>query len=93
MHLYQLSVLSMLAAAPLHNLANPPSSPWQHRRVKHSWKTIPPNWESLGHPHPGTTINLYVALMPQHEHALIDALYNVSDPRSPKYVLSNLTQR
>ncbi|KAF8259525.1 subtilisin-like protein [Lactarius quietus] len=85
MHLYQLSVLSVLAAAPLYNLAQSLSPLWQDRRVKHSWKTIPPNWESLGHPPPGTTIHLYIALRPHHEHALIDSLYDVSDPRSPNY--------
>ncbi|KAF8267641.1 Pro-kumamolisin, activation domain-containing protein [Lactarius quietus] len=47
----------------------------------HTWKSVPPNWESLG----GTTIGLYIALIPYHEHALIDALYDVSDPRSQSY--------
>ena len=89
MRSYQLSVLSFLAAAALNSLAKPPSPPWHDMRVKHTWKTIPPNWETLGHPPPGTTINLYVALMPHREHALIDGLYDVSDPKSPKHVLSN----
>ncbi|KAF8259523.1 subtilisin-like protein [Lactarius quietus] len=82
MRLYLVSVLSVFAAAAL---AMPLSPPWQDRRVKHSWKTIPPNWESLGHPPPGTTIDLYIALIPRHEHALIDSLYDVSDPSSPNY--------
>ncbi|KAH9060152.1 subtilisin-like protein [Lactarius vividus] len=58
-------------------------------RVKHTWNAIPPNWEALGHPPAGTTIDLHVALKPHHENALVNALYSVSDPTSPRHVLSN----
>jgi hypothetical protein len=91
----QLSVLFVLAAVPLLNLAKPlaPPSSWDDIRVKHTWNAIPPNWETLGHPPADTTIDLHIALIPQYENALIDALYEVSDPRSPKYVLSNTPPR
>jgi len=85
----QFSVLSVLTAAPLRNFAKPLASPWDDIRVKHIWDTVPHNWETLGHPPAGTTIDLHFALTPHHENALIDALYGVSDPRSPKHVLSN----
>ncbi|KAF8259527.1 peptidase S8/S53 domain-containing protein [Lactarius quietus] len=71
MRYYRLSLLSVLAAAPLHNLAKPPSPPWHDM--------LP--WS----PPPDTTIDIHIALMPQHEHALIDTLYDVSDPKSPDY--------
>ncbi|KAH9179939.1 hypothetical protein EDB89DRAFT_2062947 [Lactarius sanguifluus] len=72
----QFSVLSVLAAVPLINFATP---------LNH----IPPSWETLGHPPAGTTIDLHVALKAHDENALVDALYEVSTPRSPKHVLSN----
>jgi tripeptidyl-peptidase-1 len=53
----------------------------------------PAQWETLGHPPAGTTLNLHFALKPQHEDALIDALYEVSVPGSPKHVLSNTPPR
>ncbi len=84
----QLSGLSVLAAA-LHNLAKPLTLPWNDTRVMHTWNAVPHNWETFGHPPTGTTIDLHFALKPHHENALIDALYKVSDPMSPKYVLSN----
>ncbi|KAF8258951.1 peptidase S8/S53 domain-containing protein [Lactarius quietus] len=80
-------MLCILTAAPLHNIAAKPLPPhWDHLRVKHSWNNVPPNWESLGHPPAGTTIDLNVVLMPYNESALIDALYEVSDPKSVKHV-------
>ncbi|KAF8267620.1 subtilisin-like protein [Lactarius quietus] len=85
MQYFQLSMLCILTAAPLHNIAAKPLAPhWDHLRVKHSWNNVPPNWESLGHPPAGTTIDLIIALMPYNENALIDALYDVSDPKSLK---------
>ncbi|KAH9062451.1 subtilisin-like protein [Lactarius vividus] len=53
--------------------------------IKHSWNAVPRNWESLGHPPSGTTIDLYMALKPQRENALVDALYEVSEPGHPRY--------
>src|SRR6266702_783647 len=89
MRCHQLSLLFVLAAATFANFATPLASPWDDLRVKHTWNVVPPNWETLGHPPAGTTVDLHLALKPHHENALIDALHEVSDPRSPKYVLSN----
>jgi hypothetical protein len=52
----------------------------------HSWDSIPEKWECQGQPPAGTTIDLRVALKPQRENALIDALYEISDPGHSKYV-------
>ncbi len=54
--------------------------------IKHSWSAVPKNWESLGHPPSGTTIDLYIALKSHRENALIDALYEVSEPTHPRHV-------
>lgn len=81
-HWYLLSILT----APLAHLAVSLRPPWNDTRVKHMWDSIPTNWEYLGYPHPGTTIDLYIALKSCRENALIDALYEVSDPGHPKHV-------
>ncbi|KAH9083706.1 subtilisin-like protein [Lactarius deliciosus] len=62
-----------------------PLAPWGDARVKHAWSSVPTNWETLGCPSAGTTIDLYIALNPHQEDTLIDALYEVSDPRHPRY--------
>ncbi|KAH9018727.1 subtilisin-like protein [Lactarius pseudohatsudake] len=63
-----------------------PFSPhWDDMRIKHSWNAVPENWESLGNPLDGITIDLYVALKAHNENALIDTLYEVSDPDHPRY--------
>ncbi|KAH9031600.1 peptidase S8/S53 domain-containing protein [Lactarius deliciosus] len=77
-----ISVLFLLSAVPLDGLA---TSRWEDMRFKHSWKTIPENWESLGLPPADTVIDLYIALKPYRENALIDALNEISDPRHPRY--------
>ena len=85
MRLRQLSVFSILAIVPrLANLVLSFTPPWHDTRVKHSWNTVPSNWESLGTPPFNTTIDLHFALKPHHETDLIDALYEVSTPGSPK---------
>ncbi|KAH9160013.1 subtilisin-like protein [Lactarius sanguifluus] len=53
--------------------------------IKHSWSAVPKNWESLGRPPSGTTIDLYITLKPQRENAVVDALYEVSEPGHPRY--------
>ncbi|KAH8997714.1 subtilisin-like protein [Lactarius hatsudake] len=53
--------------------------------IKHSWNAVPNNWVSLGRPPSGTTIDLYIALKPHRENALIDALYEVSEPGHSRY--------
>jgi len=93
MRCHQLSVLFVLAAATFANFVTPLAPTWDDLRVKHTWDAVPPNWETLGHPPAGTTIDLHLALKSHHENALIDALYEVSNPRSPKYVLSNTRPR
>ncbi|KAH9073449.1 subtilisin-like protein [Lactarius deliciosus] len=83
MRCHQLYVISVLALVPFANNAKPLTPPWDDLRVKHTWGAVPPNWESLGHPSAGTTIDLHFALKPDHENAVIDALYEVSDPKIP----------
>ncbi|KAF8266385.1 subtilisin-like protein [Lactarius quietus] len=87
MHYNWLSVLFAISVVPLANLATYPAALWGDIRVKHSWKTIPANWESLGPPPAGTTVDLYIALKPHRENALIDALYEISDPGHQKHVV------
>ncbi|KAI9454060.1 subtilisin-like protein, partial [Lactarius psammicola] len=70
---------------PFANFATPLTPSWDDILVKHTWSDVPPNWETLGHPPAGTTIDLHFVLKPHRENALIDALYEVSDLRSPKY--------
>ena len=89
---YQLFVLSIITLLPLAGLATPLASPWDDVGVKHAWKTVPDKWESIGPPHSNTTIDLYIALKPENENALIDALYEVSTPGNPKYGLYNTLQ-
>ena len=87
MRLSQLSILCVLFSAPLHDIAKPLAPNWDHIRVKHTWNNVPPNWESLGPPPAGTTIDLDIVLKPQNENALIDALYDVSNPGSSRHVI------
>ena len=82
---HQISVLFVLAAQPLLSLAKLPSH-WKDMHTMHSWVVVPADWEFQGHPPANTTIDLYVALKSHREDALIDALYEVSDPEHPKYV-------
>ncbi|KAH9054944.1 subtilisin-like protein [Lactarius vividus] len=83
-HYHHIYLLSVLAASLLGVLAKPPS-PWDDMHIKHSWKVVPKNWEALGRPPSGTTIDLYIALKPQRENALVNALYEVSEPGHPRY--------
>ncbi|KAH9047425.1 subtilisin-like protein [Lactarius hengduanensis] len=82
MHYHLLSVLFTLAAVILSCLATPR---WDDLRVKHAWKAVPENWESLGIPSAGTTINLHLALKPRREKALVTALHEVSSPGHSKH--------
>ncbi|KAH9053814.1 subtilisin-like protein [Lactarius vividus] len=75
-------LLFLLSTLPLSALV---TSPWDNISSKHSWKSTPENWESLGRPTADTTIDLYIALKPHRENALVDALNEVSDPRHPRY--------
>jgi hypothetical protein len=82
---YRLSLLFFLTAVPLTDFATP-VVPWDDMRVKHTWDAVPVHWESLGHPAAGATIDLYIALEPNQESALIDTLSEVSDPRHLRHV-------
>ncbi|KAH9163164.1 subtilisin-like protein [Lactarius sanguifluus] len=84
MRYHWLYVLSFLTATSLADFATP-HAPWGDVRVKHAWSSVPANWETLGCPSAGTTIDLYIALNPRNDNALIDALYEVSDPKHPRY--------
>ncbi|KAH9029629.1 subtilisin-like protein [Lactarius hengduanensis] len=84
MRYHWLYALSFLTATPLAHFATP-LAPWGDMRVKHTWSAVPANWETLGCPSAATTIDLYIALNPHQESALIDALYQVSDPKHPRY--------
>ncbi|KAH9044062.1 subtilisin-like protein [Lactarius deliciosus] len=79
-------VLSLLSCTV--TLSGIATSHWDNMRPKHSWKTIPEDWECLGLPTPGTLIDLYVALKPNRKNALVDALNEVSDPGHPRHVSS-----
>ncbi|KAH8983470.1 subtilisin-like protein [Lactarius akahatsu] len=78
-------LLSVLSIVPLADRATSLPSLWGNIRVKHTWGTLPANWESLGPPPTGTAIDLYIALKPHSENALIEALYQVSDPGHERY--------
>ena len=79
------SALSVFVAASI-GLASPTVRRWDDMKVKHSWGSIPEKWEYYGHPPDHATIDLRVALKPHREVALVDALYEVSDPDHPKCV-------
>ncbi|KAH9057762.1 subtilisin-like protein [Lactarius vividus] len=85
MRYHPLSVLFTLTATIICGLATPLAPCWDGMKVMHAWSTVPNNWKSLGHPPNQTTINFYIALKSQRENALVDALYQVSDPKSPRY--------
>ena len=82
-------VLFILAAVPLTYVATP-VVPWGDMKVVHAWNAIPINWETLGHPSAGSTVDLYVVLEPDLDAALTDALSEISNPNHPRYIfLSN----
>ncbi|KAH9954014.1 hypothetical protein BGW80DRAFT_1259023 [Lactifluus volemus] len=85
--MYWLSVLSILTAVSF-GLAIPAVSLWEDIRVKHTWATTPEEWDCLGHPPAGTTIDLHIALKSHQEDALVNALYKVSNPKASE--VSNL---
>ncbi|KAH9011592.1 subtilisin-like protein [Lactarius pseudohatsudake] len=85
MRFHPLSVLSVLAFRPLNGLATPFASHWDDLQAKHTWNSVPENWNNLGHPPADTTIDLHIALKAKNENALIDALIEVSSPGHPKH--------
>ncbi|KAH8993858.1 subtilisin-like protein [Lactarius hatsudake] len=85
MRSHPLSVLSVLAFRHLSSLATPFASHWDDLRLKHTWNSVPENWQNMGHPPAGTTVDLHIALKAKNENALIDALIQVSSPGHPKH--------
>ncbi|KAH8980024.1 subtilisin-like protein [Lactarius hatsudake] len=85
MHHSWLFVLLFLTVASLTGLATPLAQPWHDITVKHAWNAVPDPWEFLGPPPPGITIDLHIALQPEEENVLREALYEVSTPGRPKY--------
>ncbi|KAH9068288.1 subtilisin-like protein [Lactarius deliciosus] len=89
MRYHPLSVFFALAGAIICGIATPlappKDPPWDGMKLMHAWSTVPKNWESLGLPSNDTAIDLYLALKSERENALVDALYQVSDPKNPKY--------
>ncbi|KAH9046862.1 subtilisin-like protein [Lactarius hengduanensis] len=84
MRFHPLSVLSIIAIGSLRGLAT--FAPrWDDVKAKHTWDSVPENWQNLGHPPSDTTIDLHIALKAQNENALTDVLYQVSSPGHPKY--------
>ena len=60
---------------------------WDEKRVMHAWDDVPTDWESQGNTTVGAKIKLHFALKSDRENALIDALYEVSNPDHPRHVL------
>ncbi|KAF8264277.1 peptidase S8/S53 domain-containing protein [Lactarius quietus] len=85
MHYCLFSVFFVLAAGFLAALTTPVAPDWDIMQMKHAWNSVPMNWERLGPPPTGTTIKLHIFLKPHHQNALINALYEVSNPEHPKY--------
>lgn len=90
MRYYPISVHFVLAMVILGSLVRALSPRWNDLHTKHSWDVVPRNWEFLGDPPGGATIDLYIALEPHDENALIHALYRVSDPEHARHVFATL---
>ncbi|KAH9166875.1 subtilisin-like protein [Lactarius sanguifluus] len=87
MHYLRLSVLCGLAviAMPIDSVATPFPQNWNDTHTKHRWNAIPGKWERIGRPPVGSTIDLCIALKPRREHALADAIHEVSNTKHPRY--------
>ncbi|KAH8986678.1 subtilisin-like protein [Lactarius akahatsu] len=85
MRCHALSVLATLSTSLLCGFATSVTSRWDGMKVKHAWGAVPKNWKSLGHPSNETTIDLHLALKSHREDALVEALYEVSDPEHSRY--------
>lgn len=76
-------LLSALAVAPF-VLASPHASRWNDFKVKHAWVDVPTDWVLHDEPASDATIDLRLAMKPEDDTAIIDALYEVSDPLHPR---------
>jgi tripeptidyl-peptidase-1 len=83
--MHWLSLLPFFVASPI-CLAKPIAPRWDDMTVKHSWDSTPDKWEYHGPPPDGAVIDLHIALKPHSENALVDALFEVSNPEHPKFV-------
>ena len=81
---FWLFVLIFFAAVPLYDLATP-VVPWDDMKINHTWNVTPVNWETLGHPSAGSTIDINIVLKPYRESALIDAVSEISDPKHSRH--------
>ena len=61
------------------------ASPVTNFRVLETRQLVPHGFTRVGRAGPEQTISLRIALAQNNEAGLIDALYSVSDPSSPKY--------
>ena len=78
--------LFFLAAVRLTELAIP-FVPSDDVKIKHTWHAIPANWETLGHPYPGSAIDFNIVLQPDQESALIDAVSDISNQKHSRHVI------
>ncbi|KAI9433332.1 subtilisin-like protein [Lactarius indigo] len=85
MRSHVLFVFATISARLLCGFAKPLEPRWDQMKVKHSWNAIPKDWETLSLPSNETTIGFYLALKSHREDALIEALYEVSDPEHSRY--------
>ena len=83
---FWLFALLFLTAVPLTDSATP-VAPWDDMKIKHTWHDIPVNWETLGHPPAGSTIDLNIVLQSDQETALINAVSEISNPNHSRHVL------
>ena len=74
-----LSALYLLIAVLLADSATA-ALHWDEMTVKDTWNAIPANWESLGNTTAGAMVELHIALKPDWESALIDALSRSAIP-------------
>ena len=79
-------VLFFFATVPLTDFATV-VVPWNDLKIKHTWHSVPVNWETLGHPSAGSTIDLHIVLEPERETALIDAVSEISNPKHSRRVI------
>ena len=91
MNYFGLFVIFFLAAVPFTDLATP-VAPWDEMEIMHTWHDVPVNWETLGHPSAGYTIDLNIVLQPDQESALTDAVIEISNPKHSRHVLLTITQ-
>ncbi|KAF7430691.1 hypothetical protein PC9H_006402 [Pleurotus ostreatus] len=66
-------------------LASPHARRWDDLAVKHSWTEIPEGWVYHSAPSPSRLLDLRIGMKSHKMDDLITQLYEVSDPKHPKY--------